>query len=173
MAHDNLVKQEIAIASEELQGMKVELDEHQIKLEPWHYQKPMELEKDTYNNSNEYMVGFGTTLGKRVMHSEEISTEDILMMKEHLISDARSIVKNKNTNISTEIVRIQKENKPNQCIYCNKFFKYKKGLVVHQKIHTGEFFQYNKCDKRFSQKYTLVNHYKTHTGEMPLLEIII
>ncbi|KAM4045565.1 uncharacterized protein ACNLHF_009426 [Anomaloglossus baeobatrachus] len=60
------------------------------------------------------------------------------------------------------------DERPYSCPDCEKCFKKKSALVVHQKIHSGEKpFSCLECGKCFIQKSDLVNHERIHTGEKP------
>ncbi|XP_074802697.1 uncharacterized protein LOC141983442 isoform X1 [Natator depressus] len=58
--------------------------------------------------------------------------------------------------------------RPHACPDCEKSFKDKTALIIHQRIHTGEKpFPCAECGKRFTQKQHLTTHQRTHTGERP------
>ncbi|XP_053873646.1 zinc finger protein 585B-like [Malaclemys terrapin pileata] len=58
--------------------------------------------------------------------------------------------------------------RPHACPSCEKSFKDRTALIIHQRIHTGEKpFTCAECGKRFTQKQHLTTHQRTHTGERP------
>ncbi|XP_067414452.1 zinc finger protein 84-like [Emydura macquarii macquarii] len=58
--------------------------------------------------------------------------------------------------------------RPHACPDCEKSFKDRTALIIHQRIHTGEKpFACTECGRSFTQKQHLTTHQKTHTGERP------
>ncbi|CAG7728347.1 unnamed protein product, partial [Allacma fusca] len=55
-----------------------------------------------------------------------------------------------------------------QCSFCNKSFRLKLTLKVHERIHTGvRPYKCPECPQAFTQSHVLTEHYRTHTGEKP------
>ena len=55
-----------------------------------------------------------------------------------------------------------------QCTTCEKIFKKKDYLKIHERIHTGELpFECMACNKRFKRMHHLETHHRIHTGEVP------
>uniref|UniRef100_A0A8C3S1V7 C2H2-type domain-containing protein n=1 Tax=Chelydra serpentina TaxID=8475 RepID=A0A8C3S1V7_CHESE len=58
--------------------------------------------------------------------------------------------------------------RPHACPDCEKSFKDRTALIIHQRIHTGEKpFACAECGKRFTQKQHLSTHQRVHAGERP------
>lgn len=54
------------------------------------------------------------------------------------------------------------------CQYCNLRFHFKKDMLVHERVHTGEKpFSCGYCGKGFSQSQALTAHIRVHTKETP------
>ncbi|KAF1388140.1 hypothetical protein PFLUV_G00087130 [Perca fluviatilis] len=61
-----------------------------------------------------------------------------------------------------------KRPKAHQCPICGKLFVSSSGVVLHQRVHTGERpFPCQVCGKRFRQNTHLREHLRTHSGERP------
>ncbi|XP_060905183.1 zinc finger protein 574 [Labrus mixtus] len=61
-----------------------------------------------------------------------------------------------------------KRPKAYQCTICGKLFVSSSGVVLHQRVHTGERpFPCQVCGKRFRQNTHLREHLRTHSGERP------
>ena len=55
-----------------------------------------------------------------------------------------------------------------KCNICNKYFKYKSQLKLHERMHVGEKpFKCDYCEKKFSRSTYLLLHKKRHTGDKP------
>ncbi|XP_039260882.2 uncharacterized protein LOC120337223 [Styela clava] len=60
------------------------------------------------------------------------------------------------------------EEKKHVCNVCERKFLYKKDLIVHGRIHTGEKpYVCSECGAKFTQKSTLKNHLATHMNHAP------
>ncbi|XP_042864494.1 gastrula zinc finger protein XlCGF49.1-like [Penaeus japonicus] len=58
--------------------------------------------------------------------------------------------------------------RPFECTYCEKRFRWKQNLKQHIRNHTGDKpFECSYCNKRFDWKNTLATHLRIHTGEKP------
>ncbi|KAH7723112.1 zinc finger protein [Aphelenchoides avenae] len=58
--------------------------------------------------------------------------------------------------------------KPKQmaCVQCGKCFQYRRDLVAHERIHSGERpFECGLCGKKYAQQQSLTTHIKAHTAE--------
>ncbi|CAB3405625.1 unnamed protein product [Caenorhabditis bovis] len=55
-----------------------------------------------------------------------------------------------------------------RCTYCRKTFHFKRDMVIHERIHTGERpFTCGYCGKGFAQSQSLIIHTRTHTNDLP------
>ncbi|XP_006861358.1 PREDICTED: zinc finger protein 467 [Chrysochloris asiatica] len=64
--------------------------------------------------------------------------------------------------------RLHRGEGPRACSDCGRSFAQRAHLLLHQRSHRGERpFPCSECDKRFSKKAHLTRHLRTHTGERP------
>ncbi|XP_075530060.1 uncharacterized protein LOC142563388 [Dermacentor variabilis] len=55
-----------------------------------------------------------------------------------------------------------------RCIYCPYATRQRASLVVHERLHTGEWpFRCHVCNRGFAHRSHVVRHMRTHTGERP------
>ena len=79
-----------------------------------------------------------------------------------------SVIKAFSINNTTDHQRTHISGKPYKCMYCDKSFSVKSGLIRHIRTHTGEKpYQCHECHKAFADNSTLIRHMYTHTLEKP------
>ena len=90
-------------------------------------------------------------------------------LKAHLKSHSNEKKEQKFCSTLPESLRLNNTGaKPYKCRYCQKVFKHKSTLKVHERIHTGEKpYKCQHCGKAFTQLGNLKTHLRTHTGEKP------
>nr|XP_054918464.1 zinc finger protein 39-like isoform X2 [Dermacentor andersoni] len=55
-----------------------------------------------------------------------------------------------------------------RCIYCPYATRQRASLVVHERLHTGEWpFRCHVCNRGFAHRSHVTRHMRTHTGERP------
>uniref|UniRef100_A0A8C3HZ01 C2H2-type domain-containing protein n=1 Tax=Chrysemys picta bellii TaxID=8478 RepID=A0A8C3HZ01_CHRPI len=62
--------------------------------------------------------------------------------------------------------RINMEERPYTCYYCEKSFNHSSNLSRHRRVHTGERpYTCAECEKSFIRRSHLITHQRIHTGE--------
>ncbi len=56
----------------------------------------------------------------------------------------------------------QKEKQPLPCRFCERYFTTVTGRVLHERLHTGQTFDCDKCDMKFTTKGNLERHRPMH-----------
>lgn len=79
-------------------------------------------------------------------------------------TDWNKLIASTSSKESPPLITHNKENW--DCPICGKNFKYRRSLVYHIKLHSGEKpFDCQVCGQKFAQKGHLVRHLKRHSGE--------
>ena len=75
----------------------------------------------------------------------------------------------KNQSNKSKVLKVPQNLKSrNTCRYCEKSFKGKSHLTIHERIHTGKkSFKCKSCNKTFTHSSNLHKHERIHTGERP------
>ena len=61
----------------------------------------------------------------------------------------------------------QKKDQPLKCSYCAKEFKHQSGLMIHERVHTGNKpFSCSQCDYKCSRLDIIRKHKRTNTGDI-------
>ncbi|XP_030050804.1 zinc finger protein 664-like isoform X2 [Microcaecilia unicolor] len=83
-------------------------------------------------------------------------------LKGHLQTHKSDRTQKQTRNKGTHVQKL------NRCHECGKYLLHKYGLVLHQRLHTGEKpCKCSECGKAFVCKSALVQHQRVHTGEKP------
>ena len=70
--------------------------------------------------------------------------------------------------LSAHVRAIHLDERPFKCKKCNKKFRRRAVLILHERIHTGEKpFTCDVCERPFNSKVHLKRHMKIHTGDRP------